>query len=170
MSNQYGKNLSPIKCNVCEKEQARRFYSYNDREIGAKSGYKNTCKKCSRNIKAVEIRNRDWKYRSNEILYMNAKRRARDKNLEFNLTRDDIVIPDICPILGIELFREDKKNWHHAPSIDRIDNTKGYTKDNIMIVSRRANILKKDATLQELIMIGKFYEHFLLESKPTKMC
>ena len=30
-------------------------------------------------------------------------------------------------------------------------------KSNIIVVSNRANILKKDATLDELVMIGKFY-------------
>lgn len=165
MANQYGKNLKPIKCEICEKEQARRFFSYNNRNIGSKSGYKTICKKCSRNAKSVEIRNRDWKYRANEILYMNAKARAKKTGIQFDLKREDIIIPDICPVLGIKLFREDKKTWHHAPSIDRIDNNKGYTKENIMIISRRANILKKDATIQELITIGKFYEHFLSSRK-----
>jgi hypothetical protein len=161
MANQYGKNLNPIKCVVCEKQQSRRFYSYNDRTIGAKSGYRNICKRCSRNAKSIEIRNRDWKYRANEILYMNAKARAKKSGIKFELERKDIVIPDVCPVLGIKLFRENKETWCHAPSIDRIDNNKGYTKDNIMIISRRANILKKDATLYELVKIGKFYEHFL---------
>jgi hypothetical protein len=53
----------------------------------------------------------------------------------------------------------------NAPSIDRIDNNKGYTKDNIMVISRRANILKKDATFDELITIGKFYERLLSGQK-----
>jgi hypothetical protein len=164
MSNQYGNNLEPIKCVVCGEEKARRFFSYNDRNLGAKSGYRNTCKRCSRNAKAIEIRNRDWKYRSVDVIYMNAKSRAKKANIEFNICKSDIVIPEFCPVLGIRLFRESKETWFHAPSIDRIDNTKGYTKDNIMIMSRRANILKKDATFEELIMIGKFYEHFLSKS------
>jgi hypothetical protein len=161
MANQYGKNFKPLICIVCNKEQPRSCFSYNDRDLGAKSGYRNTCKKCNRNAKSVAIRNRDWKYRANEILYMNAKARSKKTGLEFSITRDDIKIPDVCPVLGIKLFREDKKTWHHAPSIDRIDNNKGYVKDNIMVMSRRANILKKDANISELIMIGKFYEHFL---------
>jgi cupin superfamily acireductone dioxygenase involved in methionine salvage len=48
----------------------------------------------------------------------------------------------------------------YAPSIDRIDNTRGYIKDNIIIVSRRANILKKDATIDELRKLANYYEHF----------
>jgi hypothetical protein len=157
MPNQYSKTSEPIKCNVCNKEQSKSCYSYNDRKLGAKSGYRTVCKKCSRNAKTVELKNRNWKYRANEVIYMNAKARAKRNNIPFEIERNDIVIPDVCPVLGIKLFRESKEAWHNAPSIDRIDNTKGYIKNNIMIVSRRANILKRDATFDELIMIGKFY-------------
>jgi hypothetical protein len=54
----------------------------------------------------------------------------------------------------------DRKSHFNAPSIDRIDNSKGYTKDNIMIVSTKLNLLKKDATIDELIKIGDFYRNF----------
>jgi hypothetical protein len=157
MPNQHSKIDTRIKCDVCEKEQPKSCYSYNDRMLRAKSGYRTTCKKCSRNAKVRELRDRDWKYRANEIMYMNAKSRANRSNLAFEIERSDIIIPDLCPVLGIKLYRESRENWHHAPSIDRVDNTKGYLKDNIMIISRRANILKKDATFDELIMVGKFY-------------
>lgn len=159
MANQYSKESTPIKCIICEKDQPKSQYSYNDRNLGSKSGYKTTCKKCSRNAKVREMRDRDWKYRANEVIYMNAKARAKKANIPFDIERKDVIIPDICPVLSIKLFRESKDNWHNAPSIDRIDNTKGYTKDNIMVISRRANILKKDATFDELIMIGNFYRN-----------
>ena len=170
MANQYGNNFEPLIFDVCNKQQPRSCFSYNDRELGAKSGYRTTCKKCNRNAKCKEIRDRDWKYRANEVLYMNAKARAKRTGLEFDLERSDINIPDVCPVLGIKLFRESKKTWHNAPSIDRIDNTKGYTKDNIMVISRRANILKKDATFEELVKIGNFYEHLLHSRKSSNMC
>jgi hypothetical protein len=35
---------------------------------------------------------------------MNAKARAKRMNLSFELERGDIIIPDICPVLGIKLF------------------------------------------------------------------
>ncbi len=159
MTNQHGKTFEPITCVSCGIEKPRRFFSYNDRKIGAASGYRNICKPCSRNRKEIEKRNRDWKYRANEIMYMNAKARAKKAGLPFDIERKDVIIPDTCPVLGIKLFRESKDTWHHAPSIDRINNDGGYTKDNIMVMSRRANILKKDATIDELIMIGKFYQN-----------
>ena len=48
---------------------------------------------------------------------------------------------------------------NNAPSIDRIDNEKGYIKENIVIVSNRANLLKKDATTEELVMLANFYSN-----------
>ena len=159
MANQYGNDLQPIKCDVCETEQARRFFSYNDRKQGAKSGYKTTCKKCSRNAKVVEQRNRNWKYKPALHMLNNSKQRAKRDGIEHTITLDDIVIPDYCPVLNIKLETGDRRNNQNAPSIDRIDNTKGYTKENIMIVSIRANKLKKDATFDELIMIGNFYRN-----------
>ena len=84
-------------------------------------------------------------------------------NIEFTLTKEDVIIPDTCPVFGFALKREDRETWMCAPSIDRIDNTRGYVKDNIIIVSRRANILKKDATINELIKLANYYEHLCHE-------
>ena len=93
-----------------------------------------------------------------------AKRRAKEKGVEFNLTREDIKIPSHCPVLNIPLQRSvdnQGKKSDNSPSIDRIDNTKGYTKDNIRIISWKANRLKNDATLEELKLIVEYMEkHF----------
>ena len=75
--------------------------------------------------------------------------RAKIKNLEFSLTAEDISIPEVCPILGISL----KEN---NPSLDRVDNTKGYIKSNVRVVSNRANTLKRDASLEELERIVEY--------------
>jgi ribosomal protein L40E len=124
------------------------------------SGTKNICKKCSAKLNEKNRRNRDWKFDAKKVLYDNAKQRAKKSNIEFALTREDIDIPDTCPVFGFSLKREDRETWMCAPSIDRIDNTRGYVKDNIIIVSRRANILKKDATIDELRKLANYYECF----------
>jgi len=95
-----------------------------------------------------------------KILISNSRQRAKLAGLEHTLTKDDLVIPDKCPVFGFELKRERKNSWIASPSIDRIDNNRGYTPDNIIIVSRRANILKKDATIEELQMMANFYRNF----------
>ncbi len=68
----------------------------------------------------------------------------------FDLTLDDIVIPSVCPLLGIPLDREAKSWTSNKPSLDRVDPRRGYTKDNVWVVSWRANRIKSDATLKEL--------------------
>ena len=76
-----------------------------------------------------------------------AKYRAKQKGLDFNITKEDIVIPDICPLLGTPM---------KSPSLDRIDPTKGYIKGNVWVISNRANTLKNDASLQELELLVEY--------------
>jgi len=79
--------------------------------------------------------------------------RAKKHGIEFNITRDDIIIPTHCPILGIPLFNTPRKQTDNTPSLDRIDNTKGYIKGNVHVISLRANRIKNDSTLAELELI-----------------
>lgn len=90
------------------------------------------------------------------LLFKNAKRRAKEKGLEFSLTYDDIKIPERCPILNIPLFSADGYAKDNSPSIDRIDSTKGYVPGNVMIISFRANTLKNDASIEELKLVLEF--------------
>lgn len=83
-------------------------------------------------------------------LLRSAKQRAQQKGLEFNITLDDVVLPEVCPLLGIKLEAHSNKAAWNSYSIDRIDSSKGYTKDNIWVISKRANTLKNNATLDEL--------------------
>ena len=47
------------------------------------------------------------------------------------------------------------ENCLQAMSVDRIDNTKGYTKDNIVICTRFANLGRNDKTIKEMkILVG----------------
>lgn len=84
------------------------------------------------------------------------RKRSKEKGYQFNLTTEDIVIPDVCPILGIPLFWTDGKATSNTPSIDRIDTAKGYVKGNVHIVSKLANSMKQDATLDQLILLGEW--------------
>ena len=89
-------------------------------------------------------------------LYYGAKQRAKKINVEFAIKPNDIIIPKTCPALGLELKdytgcgRPDFSLHHDAATLDRIDNSKGYIPSNIQVISKRANLLKKDADINEL--------------------
>ena len=74
------------------------------------------------------------------------------------------VVPEFCPILPwiklrIGLRHSDGRKWARywasdLVSLDRIDSSFGYVPGNVMWVSFRANIIKRDSTLKELIALG----------------
>jgi hypothetical protein len=93
--------------------------------------------------------------------YYSLSKRAEKANLEFALTVEDIIelcAASKCPLLGIPLRvaheSQGKGLQPNAPSIDRVDSTKGYTKDNVWVISHRANTIKNSATWQELYQIA----------------
>lgn len=85
------------------------------------------------------------------------KYRAKKNNLEFNLTTKWLIdnLPNYCPVLGIKLIINGD-TLDNCPSLDRFDNSKGYTTDNVRIISYRANTLKRDASVEELEAIIKY--------------
>ena len=91
-------------------------------------------------------------------MLMRVKTTAKKKNLPFNLTKADITIPKVCPILGIPLIiaYNNKGPSDYSPSLDRIDSTKGYVKGNIQVISHRANTIKNNATIEELFLIANY--------------
>jgi len=89
------------------------------------------------------------------------KASAKKRNIPFNLTTsdiDDIGIPISCPVLGIPLKFNKGKPKPDSISFDRVDSTKGYTRDNLVIVSYRVNQLKSNASLEEMRKIINYYQ------------
>lgn len=89
--------------------------------------------------------NREW------FMWRAAKLRARKLGVPFKIKHfSDLVIPDVCPILGIPLKFNTGFVKGDSPSLDRIIPDKGYVPGNIQIISQRANTMKNDASIQEL--------------------
>ncbi len=82
-----------------------------------------------------------------------AKGRAKLKDLVFDLTVKDIIIPKYCPILGLELICKTGTSGgqNNSPALDRIDSKKGYTKTNVRVISHLANMMKSCANNSEMI-------------------
>jgi len=88
-----------------------------------------------------------------------AKARAKKAKLPFDLKLEDVVIPEVCPLLGIPIVEGHMKGKQgpspNSPSLDRIRPELGYVKGNLWVISHRANIIKQDATPDELELIAK---------------
>ena len=101
-------------------------------------------------------RRKDYTYRL-QMLINASKQRAKNKDREHNISVEDIknIFPEdgCCPIFGMKLEFNNAGFRENSPSIDRIDSTKGYTPDNIQIISWKANRIKGYATLQESEML-----------------
>jgi hypothetical protein len=80
-------------------------------------------------------------------LYCQYRNRAIKKQLEFLLTSDDfnVIIKNDCFMCG------KKTGQHHENGIDRMNNTKGYTLENVNACCCECNFIKKDYLYEELI-------------------
>lgn len=88
-----------------------------------------------------------------------AKRRSREAGLPFAITIHDIPeIPKLCPILGMPLVCRAGFNstMSSSPTLDRIIPSRGYVPGNIQIISHRANVIKNDASADEVMKVALF--------------
>lgn len=137
------------------KEYRREYYKKNKAKILKKSRINHKLNRVKRIKRASE------RYYSKDslprIIFSRAKQRAKEKGINFDITIDDIIIPELCPILKIKLNRSfGGKAQPNSPSLDKIVPNLGYTKGNVQIISYKANTMKNNATLEELI---KFTEY-----------
>ena len=95
------------------------------------------------------------------------KHRAKKRGLAFNLDVEDIKIPAHCPVLGIPLRASDLISSDNSPSLDRFDSSLGYVKGNVLVISKRANAIKSNATADELEIIAKWMRS---EAKRKQLC
>lgn len=89
-----------------------------------------------------------------KYLWSVAKQSAKAREIPFDIVASDIIIPTHCIYLGRELTNiigEYKGKVPTNASLDRIDSSKGYTKDNIQVISSLANKLKNNASEDILV-------------------
>lgn len=167
------------RCSSCGKlKDESEFYHYKS----SKDGLTHQCKQCMSEYRASkrehykeytayrrEVDNETIKadrrkhYRNHpeSRMLMAAKQRAKNQGLEFNLTIDDIAVPDKCPLLEVPFVAGEKGNYEYTPSLDRIDPTKGYIKGNVWVITKRANTMKNNATREELLKFAdNIYKYF----------
>jgi hypothetical protein len=162
VSGKYKNKISRL--NTCKKctNQKRKEYTKAYRIKNRDSVNENKRRYYKKRMDNVEIRssvnlNQKERYSKYAIkrLWLNAKKRAETKNLDFNIELEDLTIPEFCPILNIPIFTGSKSNYDNSPSLDRINNELGYVKGNIKVISTLANTMKNKATIEQLLTFSK---------------
>lgn len=143
--------IAPLNytCIICKNNfPSENFYvRRRKRKDGSLSQERrNHCNSCQRK------RSAKWQI-ENPISFMwsSAKSRAKSGNLPFNIEKSDIKIPEECPILKIKLKRTDGSASANSPTLDKIIPSLGYIKGNIQVISYMANIMKSNATPEEIL-------------------
>ena len=147
-------------CSRCYVEKPESMFYKNHRYP---DGHSPGCKEC---IKKYQTnRNRTTPI---HLLLSNAKYRAKVNQIPFTLTEENINLPTHCPVFGIELSygaTGTSSKGHGAnpnsASIDRIHPHKGYTPENAIVISLKANRGKNDMTIEEIIKLAEFYKQYL---------
>lgn len=138
--------LDTGRCSGCE-EYCQNYYKENRKQEIARAQKSN--RKKSR--KEINDYKRDLNRRHPlNVLVQQAKSRAKKKGVPFDLKVSDLEIPDVCPILGISLVKNDKVVGKNSYSIDRIIPELGYVKGNVAVISHKANTIKNNASIEEL--------------------
>ena len=116
-----------------------------------RNGVTKSCMKCAKS-----------KLSSIEEYFNRIKRRAKTSNFEFNLDLE--YIQELlenqnykCALSGldIELYKLSSSDTKQSASLDRIDNSKGYTKGNIQWLHKIVNMMKHIQDQKEFIEICK---------------
>lgn len=93
-----------------------------------------------------------------EMKVAGSKAMAKIRNLEHTITADDIEWGDVCPVYGIPIDYNADKYSNNAPQLDRVDNSKGYIKGNVKVISRKANVDKRDLSIDEVRKLLRYME------------
>jgi hypothetical protein len=154
---------SEKRCSKCKQWKSREdFYTHPLH----KDGLQSQCKACWKERRALPISRRKrsvWRYKDHrkdprKVILQLAKHRAKRDQLPFNLVVDDIIVPERCPILGIDLHVSDGKPSNNSPTLDKYLPELGYVKGNVAVISHRANAIKNNASVEELKSIIRYIQ------------
>lgn len=127
------------------KQYEKDYYLKNKERIQALARERREKNKERDRLRCTDWSKNNWENK----LWRGAKTSAKKKGRLFNIEQSDIIIPEVCPILGIPLYRGNHPEYYpghsNTASIDCKDPELGYTKGNIWVISWLANKMKQDA-------------------------
>lgn len=116
-----------------------------------------------RDLNKKKAAEKAWRERNKiKCVWQHLRGKAKRQKLDFNLEVSDLLPMlslEVCPVFEYRLANHNNKgDQDMKASVDRIDPTRGYTKDNIRFISGRANRIKSDASLVELKALVNWLE------------
>jgi len=137
---------------------------------------KDCVKKCNKayyKSNADTIKANNKKYRKSNIeLHLLKEAKKRSKDSDFNISLEDVknVMTSICPLLEIKMMVNENHIKDNSFTLDKIIPQKGYVRDNILIISSKANRSKSDATIEEYEkIVNNFKKNIIGDCKVDKI-
>lgn len=148
------------RCVTCRRQQDRVRQTTEKRRSRDRARSKLPNRKNAQAKLRASGYHRNWERNSwladpRKRLLKKARERAKMYGRECTIKLLDIVVPEVCPLLGIPIFVGTRQVKNNSPTIDRKDSTKGYVPGNVWVISWRANRIKSDATLDEIKLLAK---------------
>lgn len=168
-----------LLCHYCGEYKSIDNFSPNGSKSAVRNNRRKICKECySKRQRYHDISLSDSKKLDKclRFRFLGARDRALKSNIYFNITYEYIkelwkYQNGLCALSGIPMTYSLKEG--RVPtnvSIDKIDRTRGYTKDNIQLVCMACNQIKSDLTEEEMYnfckKIVEYYEN--KNSKSTR--
>lgn len=151
-------------CKACESLRKKEWHKKNSERLSAK--YK---EKYYKNKEAVAEYGRQYRKERRENHWFehfscNKSKDCKMRGIPYELDAEYLasIWVDTCPVFGIYLIDGSKIKGCYRPDnlaeLDRLVPSKGYVKGNVRWISRRANRIKSDASIDEIKKILKYME------------
>lgn len=149
------------RCSKCKEIlPLSKFYSD---PRNKKHGRTSACGQC---IYKQQMRYRDKSYFM--TTHHNKASECRRKGVPYDLDQDYLksIWTEECPIFGFKFTPREGRHLPTCPNLDRIDPTKGYVKGNVVWISRKANLIKSDASLADIEKVVDYLKQKTREPIP----
>ena|SRR3990167_5203771 len=138
------------------REYRREYYVENRAHILARQTERRAANPAMRVVRNRQSLARRMLLPWRNLLY-SARQRAKNKGLEYTLSTEwaRAKYTGFCELSGIAFRYGKGRMWPFSPSIDRIDQSKGYTPDNCRFLLMAINNMRGTLGDAEMFMIAK---------------
>lgn len=156
-----------MQSKVCSRCNADKPVSAFNTDRKGLHGVRQQCRTCTNEIDRQHYQSRGKRVLAQRaktipgraaMMLADAKRRSKDHGRTFELDNawlEAKLVAGVCEVTGLPLFMQerDKRSW--GPSLDRRDNTLGYTKENTQLVCWIYNRAKGVGSTEDVMIMAR---------------